>query len=122
MLVSSLRDGSESLCIYTNAATTNVRMPRKKSMATIIFLRSTRSVITPAGRVNISQGRRDATAAKAIRNGSRVIADASQGYATVEIPSPRFEMAVALQSFQYELPSFFLIATSNPYVYPKIFG
>ena len=35
--------------------------------------------MTPAGRVKISQGSRDATAAKAIRNGERVIADASQG-------------------------------------------
>jgi hypothetical protein len=29
-----------------------------------------------------------------------VIADANQGYAIKEIPSPRFEMAVALQSRQ----------------------
>ena len=48
-------------------------------MATMIFRRSIRSVITPAGRVKISQGRLDATAAKAMRNGERVMADASQG-------------------------------------------
>jgi hypothetical protein len=48
----------------------------------------------------MSQGSLDATAASAISIGERVMADASQGYATVEIPSPRFEIAVALHNFQ----------------------
>ena len=48
-------------------------------MATIALRRSTRSVITPAGRVKISQGSRWATATSAIRIGLRVIAEASQG-------------------------------------------
>ncbi|CAB4545510.1 unannotated protein [freshwater metagenome] len=48
-------------------------------MATMIFRRSTRSVITPAGRVKMSQGSLDATAASAISIGERVMADASQG-------------------------------------------
>ncbi len=63
-------------------------------------LRSKRSVSTPAKRVKTSQGRRETTTDKAISNGDRVTADASQGYATATIPSPRFEIPVALQSFQ----------------------
>ena len=41
--------------------------------------RSTRSVMTPAGSVKISQGRRWATATRAMSTGLRVTADASQG-------------------------------------------
>lgn len=63
-------------------------------------LRSKRSVSTPAKRVKTSHGSRETTTDKAISIGDRVTAEASHGYATATIPSPRFEIPVALQSFQ----------------------
>lgn len=45
----------------------------------IIFLRSKRSVITPAGRVKTNQGSRLATATEAIKSGDLVTAEANQG-------------------------------------------
>ena len=59
----------------------------------MIFFRSNRSVITPAGKVKINQGKREATATKAINNGERVTAEASQGYAIADTPSPRLLIA-----------------------------
>jgi hypothetical protein len=56
----------------------------------------------------MSHGRRETTAESAIRSGDRVTADASHGYAIEVMPSPRFEIPVALQSFQYEAPSLVL--------------
>jgi hypothetical protein len=53
----------------------------------------------------MSRGKFETTAVSAIRKGDLVIADASQGYATATIPSPKFEIAVALHNFQYEAPS-----------------
>ena len=78
-------------------------------MATINLRRSNLSVITPACKVKINHGKRDAKPAAAISRGERVTADATQGYATPDIPSPKFEMAVALHKRQYEEPSFFAI-------------
>ena len=66
----------------------------------IIFLRSKRSVITPAGRVNINQGNRLATATVAIKSGDLVTAEANQGYATWETPSPKLLTPWANQSRQ----------------------
>jgi hypothetical protein len=64
-----------------------------------------RSVITPACRVKISQGRRETTTESAISSGDLVTAEASHGYAMATIPSPKFETVVALHNFQYEAPS-----------------
>ncbi len=52
---------------------------RTTSISTIALRRSTRSVMTPAGNVNTSQGSRWATAMRAISSGLRVMALASQG-------------------------------------------
>ena len=82
-----------------------VSNPRAVSIATMIRLRLKRSVITPACKVKISHGKRETTADSAINKGDLVTAEASHGYAIVTIPSPRFEIVVALQSFQYEAPS-----------------
>ena len=81
-------------------ATAIVSSPRSKSIATMIFRRSTRSVMTPAGSVKSNHGSLPTNPARAMRKGSRVIAEANQGYAINEIPSPRFEIAVADQSRQ----------------------
>jgi hypothetical protein len=48
-------------------------------MAIMALRRSTRSVITPAGRVNRSHGRRWATTTVATSSGFRVTAEASHG-------------------------------------------
>ena len=82
-----------------------VKSPRALSIATMIRLRLKRSVMTPACKVKISQGRRETTAESAIRSGDLVTADASHGYAIETIPSPKFETVVALHNFQYEAPS-----------------
>lgn len=66
----------------------------------MIFFRSYRSVITPAGKVKINHGNLDATAMSAIKNGDRVTAEASQGYAIAVTPSPRLLIAWALQRRQ----------------------
>jgi hypothetical protein len=50
--------------------------------------------------VKISHGNREAKPAAAISNGERVTAEATHGYATPEIPSPRFEIAVAVHKRQ----------------------
>ena len=60
-------------------ATTVVTTARTTSIATIALRRSTRSVITPAGRVNSIHGSRWATATSAISSGLRVTAEASHG-------------------------------------------
>jgi hypothetical protein len=57
-------------------------------------------VITPACRVKISHGKRETTAESAIRRGDLVTAEANHGYAIDVIPSPRFEIPVALHNFQ----------------------
>ena len=57
----------------------SAKKPRVASIETIIFFRSKRSVITPAGKVKINHGNLDATAMSAIKNGERVTAEASQG-------------------------------------------
>jgi hypothetical protein len=89
----------------TPTPTPAVRIPRKKSILTIIFRRSYLSVITPAGRVKMSHGSLCATGNKAMSRGDRVVAVANHGYATDEIPSPILEVAVAIQSFQKFFPS-----------------
>jgi hypothetical protein len=71
--------GSASCCINTPSATTVVNTPRARSMDTIARRRSTRSVITPAGNVKTSHGRRWAANTRATRMGFRVTADASHG-------------------------------------------
>ena len=53
--------------------------PRSTSIATIALRRSTRSVITPAGSVKTSHGRRWATSTSATSSGLRVTAEASHG-------------------------------------------
>ena len=58
---SSSGPGSECCWPSTANATNNVRNARSVSIAIIALRRSTRSVITPAGNVNTSQGRRCAT-------------------------------------------------------------
>ncbi len=75
----SLGPGSPDCLLSTARATTRVRPKRAKSAVTIARLRSTRSVITPAGKVNTSHGRRCTSTTSEIRIGLRVIADASQG-------------------------------------------
>ena len=82
------------------APTISVKTPRMVSMAIINLRRSNLSVITPACNVKINHGRRDANPAAAISKGERVTADATQGYATPDIPSPRFEIAVAVHKRQ----------------------
>ena len=77
--VSASGAGSESCSSSTATAMSKVKTNRSESIATIARLRSTRSVITPAGRVNTSHGKRCATATSAISNGLRVIAVASHG-------------------------------------------
>ncbi len=57
--------------------------------------------------MKISHGKRETTADSAINKGDLVTAEASHGYAIETIPSPKFEIVVALQSFQYEAPSLF---------------
>jgi len=69
-------------------------------MATINLRRSNLSVITPACKVNINHGKLDAKPAAAISRGERVTADATQGYATPDIPSPKLEIAVAVHNLQ----------------------
>ena len=49
------------------------------SQTTIVTRRSTRSVMTPAGRLKISHGSRLATLTRPIRNGLRVTAEANHG-------------------------------------------
>jgi hypothetical protein len=77
-----------------------VSNPRAVSIATMIRLRLKRSVITPACNVKISHGRRETTADNAISKGDLVTAEANHGYAIETIPSPRFEIVVALHNFQ----------------------
>jgi hypothetical protein len=48
----------------------------------------------------MSHGKRETTAESAIRRGDLVTAEANHGYAINVIPSPRFEIPVALHSFQ----------------------
>lgn len=60
-------------------ATAKAKNPRAISIATMIFRRSNRSVITPAGNVKTNQGKRDATMTSAIKSGDRVTADANHG-------------------------------------------
>ncbi len=63
----------------TTTATPRVTVPRARSIHPTRRRRSTRSVITPAGRVKSSQGRRVATATRAMCTGLRVTAEASHG-------------------------------------------
>ena len=74
--------GRLSTSNVTATATSRARAALVISMAMIIFLRSNRSVITPAGRVKTNQGSRLATATEAIKSGDLVTAEANQGYAT----------------------------------------
>jgi hypothetical protein len=71
--------GSRDCRPSTAIATTSVNPKRVKSAKTIAFLRSTRSVITPAGSVKIIHGRRCTSATPAISSGLRVSAEASHG-------------------------------------------
>jgi hypothetical protein len=48
----------------------------------------------------MSHGKRETTAASAIRRGDLVTAEANHGYAIETIPSPKFEIVVALHNFQ----------------------
>ena len=57
-------------------------------------------MITPAGRLNTSQGSRLATDTSPISSGLRVTAEASHGYAMSPMPSPTFETRLAENSFQ----------------------
>jgi hypothetical protein len=66
----------------------------------MIRLRLKRSVITPACKVKINHGKRETTTESAIRSGDLVTAEANHGYAIATIPSPKFEMVVALHNFQ----------------------
>ena len=93
---SSSGAGSVPCSESTAKATTTVNVPRMMSIHTIALRRSTRSVITPAGKVKTNHGNRCAAATIAISSGLRVIAVASQGYAIVDIPSPTLEMAVEM--------------------------
>jgi hypothetical protein len=77
-----------------------MRTARKVWDHHISFLRSTRSVITPAGSVNTSHGILEATATIAISRAFRVTAEASYGNAIVVTPSPRFEITLDVQRFQ----------------------
>jgi hypothetical protein len=77
-----------------------VSNPRTLSIATMILLRLKRSVITPACKVKMSHGKRETTAARAIRKGDLVTAEANHGYAIATMPSPKFEIVVALHNFQ----------------------
>jgi hypothetical protein len=79
MDVRSLSEGSESLLNTMIAPTIRVKTPRLASIATIILRRSNLSVITPACKVKISHGKREAKPAAAISRGERVTADATQG-------------------------------------------
>ena len=63
----------------TTTATTRVSAARSTSQTTIVTRRSTRSVMTPAGRLKTSHGSRLATLTRPMRSGLRVTADASQG-------------------------------------------
>ena len=71
--------GRASWRASTTNATKNVSTARAALAHTIRIRRSWRSVITPAGSENSSQGSRWATATTAISKGLRVIADASHG-------------------------------------------
>jgi hypothetical protein len=77
-------------------------------------------VITPAGSVKISQGKRWATAMRAMSTGLRVTAEASHGKAMAPTPSPRFEIALAVHNRQYRPPrgtlagAAFSVLTSSP--------
>jgi hypothetical protein len=75
-------DGKFLASIVTAIATIIAKRPLAISIETIIFLRSNRSVITPAGKVKTNHGNLLAIAIDAIKSGDRVTADASQGYAT----------------------------------------
>ena len=79
MVVNSSSAGNESLLKKTTSPTKTVNKPRMKSIATMSFLRSKRSVRTPACNVKINHGKRDAKPAAAIKIGERVTADASHG-------------------------------------------
>jgi len=63
----------------TAMATSKARIQREISMATIIFRRSNRSVMTPAGKVNTNHGNLENTATSAMSSGDLVTAEASQG-------------------------------------------
>lgn len=76
-----------------------MRAARNIAVDVMIFLRSMRSVMTPAGRLKISQGIRCAIAMRAISSAFLVTADASHGYAMSATPSPRFATTLAVQSF-----------------------
>ena len=71
----------------------------------MIFLRSKRSEITPAKRVKTNHGNLDANPTIAISKGERVTADASHGYATLVMPSPKLDIADADQRRQYFEPN-----------------
>ena len=86
--------------MYTTAATTRVRTVRNTEVDVMILRRSTLSVITPAGSVKRSHGRRCAIAMSAMRRAFRVTAEANHGYAIPATPSPRFDVTLAVQSFQ----------------------
>ena len=78
-LPTSSGDGNDCCCDSTAIAMNSVNRKRSESIATIALRRSTRSVITPAGSVNTSHGRRWAAATSAMSNGLRVMAVASHG-------------------------------------------
>ncbi len=63
----------------TTKATTRVTPARARFDMTISFARSTRSVMTPAGRLNSSQGSRWATTTREISSGFLVTAEANHG-------------------------------------------
>ena len=70
------------------------------SIDTISLRRSTRSVITPAGKVKTSHGSRCATAMRLMSRALRVTAEASHGYAMAAMPSPRLLVTLATHNRQ----------------------
>jgi hypothetical protein len=75
-------------------------------------------VITPAGSEKSSHGNLEATAISAISIGDRVTAEASHGYATIVMPSPKFETSAELKSRWYFEPSFSVDAVlkTSPFI------
>ena len=76
--------------------------------------RSHRSTNAPDTNANMSQGSRPATATTLTRTGSRVNVAASNGIATHDIPSPRFEIVDAVQTRANGLPRRSLTRESLP--------
>ena len=85
----------------TSTASAPTTSARVVSAVTMIRLRSDRSINAPIGSDITSHGRAAAAATTEIATSSRVRRAASNGSATKNTPSPRFEMPLASQSLQY---------------------